>query len=198
MDGGYEGKTGGQVLAIAHNGNLSNGTMFPIVEAFGKTIDRNYAETRARWEPIDEIDPDQGRRRGAPLSLAQRRVRGLRDLGQVQPGRQRAEDARRCSSASTPARRSRTASARGEARRQSLQVRHDRQHRRAHRPRRRRGGQLLRQDTPPQEPSPERMDQDRSSRRQDRRRRSWTGGSARPATRRSGPRRTRARRSSTR
>ena len=32
----YEKKTGGSVLAIAHNGNLSNGMMFPIVEAFGK------------------------------------------------------------------------------------------------------------------------------------------------------------------
>ena len=33
------------MLAIAHNGNLSNGTMFPIVEPFtGKEIDREYAE----------------------------------------------------------------------------------------------------------------------------------------------------------
>ncbi len=40
----YEKKTGGNVLAIAHNGNLSNGTMFPIVEEFGKPIDRAYAE----------------------------------------------------------------------------------------------------------------------------------------------------------
>jgi len=31
----YEKKTGGFVLAIAHNGNLSNGEMFPIVEAAG-------------------------------------------------------------------------------------------------------------------------------------------------------------------
>jgi hypothetical protein len=46
----YEKKTGGSVLAIAHNGNLSNGTMFPIVEAFGKAIDRDYAEQRAKWE----------------------------------------------------------------------------------------------------------------------------------------------------
>ena len=40
----YERKTGGSVLAIAHNGNLSNGEMFPIVEAFGKAIDRDYVE----------------------------------------------------------------------------------------------------------------------------------------------------------
>jgi hypothetical protein len=30
----YEKKTDGNVLAIAHNGNLSNGTMFPIIESF--------------------------------------------------------------------------------------------------------------------------------------------------------------------
>ena len=39
----YEQKTGGSVLAIAHNGNLSNGLMFPIVEAFGG---RSIASTR--------------------------------------------------------------------------------------------------------------------------------------------------------
>ncbi len=50
----YEKKTGGSVLAIAHNGNLSNGTMFPIVEAFGKAIDRDYAEQRAKWERLYE------------------------------------------------------------------------------------------------------------------------------------------------
>jgi hypothetical protein len=36
----YQDKTGGRVLAIAHNGNLSNGIMFPIVESFtGKPVD---------------------------------------------------------------------------------------------------------------------------------------------------------------
>jgi hypothetical protein len=56
----YEKKTGGSVLAIAHNGNLSNGEMFPIVEAFGKAIDRNYAETRAKWERLYEITQTKG------------------------------------------------------------------------------------------------------------------------------------------
>ena len=51
----YESKTGGSVLAIAHNGNLSNGRMFPIIESFtGKPIDREYAETRAQWERLYE------------------------------------------------------------------------------------------------------------------------------------------------
>ncbi len=56
----YEKKTGGSVLAIAHNGNLSNGTMFPIVEAFGKAIDREYAETRAKWERLYEATQTKG------------------------------------------------------------------------------------------------------------------------------------------
>ena len=56
----YEEKTGGDVLAIAHNGNLSNGRMFPVVEAFGKKIDREYAETRAKWERLYEATQTKG------------------------------------------------------------------------------------------------------------------------------------------
>jgi hypothetical protein len=56
----YEKKTGGSVLALAHNGNLSNGEMFPIVEAFGKAIDREYAEQRAKWERLYEATQMKG------------------------------------------------------------------------------------------------------------------------------------------
>ncbi len=57
----YEEKTGGHVLAIAHNGNLSNGRMFPIIESFtGKPIDREYAETRALRERIYEVTQIKG------------------------------------------------------------------------------------------------------------------------------------------
>ena len=38
----YEEKTAGQVLAIAHNGNLSNGIMFPETKAFGKKVGKKY------------------------------------------------------------------------------------------------------------------------------------------------------------
>ena len=48
------------VLAIAHNGNLSNGRMFPLIEAFGKRIDREYAETRAKWERLYEATQTKG------------------------------------------------------------------------------------------------------------------------------------------
>lgn len=56
----YEKKTGGSVLAIAHNGNLSNGEMFPIVEAFRKKLDRQYAETRLKWERLYEATQTKG------------------------------------------------------------------------------------------------------------------------------------------
>ena len=48
------------MLAIAHNGNLSNGLMFPMVEAFGKKIDRQYVETRAKWERLYEVTQTKG------------------------------------------------------------------------------------------------------------------------------------------
>jgi hypothetical protein len=56
-----EQKTGSEVLAIAHNGNLSNGRMFPIIESFtGKQIDREYADNRMRWEPLYEATQMKG------------------------------------------------------------------------------------------------------------------------------------------
>jgi Protein of unknown function (DUF3604) len=56
-----EAKTGSEVLALAHNGNLSNGRMFPIIESFtGKPIDRAYAEGRMRWEPLYEATQIKG------------------------------------------------------------------------------------------------------------------------------------------
>jgi hypothetical protein len=64
----YEQKTGGEVLAIAHNGNLSNGTMFPLIESFnGKPIDREYAEQRAHWERLYETTQMKGDGETHPL-----------------------------------------------------------------------------------------------------------------------------------
>jgi len=57
----YEQKTGGKMLAIAHNGNLSNGLMFDDVTLTTKRpLDRNYAERRMRWEPIYETTQPKG------------------------------------------------------------------------------------------------------------------------------------------
>lgn len=64
----YEQNTGGQVLAIAHNGNLSNGRMFPMVESFtGKPVDREYVETRAKWERLYEATQIKGDGETHPL-----------------------------------------------------------------------------------------------------------------------------------
>jgi len=58
---GYQDRTGGRLLAIAHNGNLSNGIMFPVIESFtGKAVDLDYARTRARWEPLYEATQIKG------------------------------------------------------------------------------------------------------------------------------------------
>jgi len=57
----YEEKNGGEVLAIAHNGNLSNGRMFSLIESFtGKPVDLEYAETRAKWERLYEATQIKG------------------------------------------------------------------------------------------------------------------------------------------
>jgi hypothetical protein len=56
----YEAKTGGRVLAIPHNGNLSNGRMFELVDFEGNALDRDYAERRARFEVLQEIIQTKG------------------------------------------------------------------------------------------------------------------------------------------
>jgi len=56
----YEEKTAGQVLAIAHNGNLSNGLMFPETIAFGSKIDQEYVEARAKRERLYETTQIKG------------------------------------------------------------------------------------------------------------------------------------------
>jgi hypothetical protein len=56
----YEDKTGGWVLAIPHNGNLSNGMMFALKDMKGRTITRAYAEERFKWEPVYEVTQIKG------------------------------------------------------------------------------------------------------------------------------------------
>ncbi|MFZ9129654.1 MAG: DUF3604 domain-containing protein [Pseudomonadales bacterium] len=55
-----EDETGAKVMAIAHNGNLSNGMMFPSQTVDGEKLTSAYAETRARWEPIYEVSQVKG------------------------------------------------------------------------------------------------------------------------------------------
>jgi len=57
----YEKKTNGQAFALAHNGNLSNGWMFPIDKTYaGGKVNKNYVEQRARWEPLYEVTQIKG------------------------------------------------------------------------------------------------------------------------------------------
>ena len=64
----YESRTGGDVLAIAHNGNLANGIMFPLVEQYdGRNLDDDYVETRAKWEPLYEATQIKGDGETHPL-----------------------------------------------------------------------------------------------------------------------------------
>ena len=64
----YEQKTGGSVLAIAHNGNLSNGRMFPLIESFtNKAVDKAYAEQRAKWERLYEVTQTKGTGEAHPV-----------------------------------------------------------------------------------------------------------------------------------
>jgi hypothetical protein len=57
----YEDTTDGDVLAIAHNGNLSNGLMFPLINHVdNKPLTKEYIETRAKWEPLYEVTQIKG------------------------------------------------------------------------------------------------------------------------------------------
>jgi hypothetical protein len=56
----YEEKTLGDVLAIPHNGNLSNGLMFAVERLNGRRIKKAYAKTRAEWEPLYEVTQIKG------------------------------------------------------------------------------------------------------------------------------------------
>ena len=63
----YEDKTGGQVLAIPHNGNLSNGLMFDDKTYTGKELTKEYAQRRSRWEPLVEVTQMKGDGEAHPL-----------------------------------------------------------------------------------------------------------------------------------
>ena len=64
----YEDKTGGKVLALAHNGNLSNGLMFPMDTQYtGRKLDKTYIEQRIKWEPLYEVTQIKGDGEAHPL-----------------------------------------------------------------------------------------------------------------------------------
>jgi hypothetical protein len=57
----YEERTNGAAMAFAHNGNLSNGIMFPVDAQYtGRKLDALYVEQRGKWEPMYEITQIKG------------------------------------------------------------------------------------------------------------------------------------------
>ena len=64
----YEDTTDGQALAISHNGNLSNGWLFPLTDTYaGGKVDKEYVELRAKWEPLYEVTQIKGDGEAHPL-----------------------------------------------------------------------------------------------------------------------------------
>ena len=62
----YEEKTGGKLLAIPHNGNMSNGRMFELGTFAGGPMTREWAEARSRWEPLFELIQTKGQSESHP------------------------------------------------------------------------------------------------------------------------------------
>ena len=63
----YETETGGQVLAIPHNGNMSGGMMFALSTFAGEPLTEAWAKERARWEPLYEITQMKGDGEAHPM-----------------------------------------------------------------------------------------------------------------------------------
>lgn len=63
----YEQRTGGQVMAIPHNSNLSNGQMFALTDSIGQPMTLSYANTRSRFEPLMEVTQIKGDSESHPL-----------------------------------------------------------------------------------------------------------------------------------
>jgi hypothetical protein len=90
----YEKKTGDFVLAIPHNGNLSNGMMFAMSTLSGKTLDSNYVERRARLEPVYEITQIKGDGESHPFLSPNDEFSGyeLWDKGNLDMSQKKADD----------------------------------------------------------------------------------------------------------
>ncbi len=63
----YHERIGGEVLAISHNSNASNGLMFPAAMRDGRRIDKAYADARRHWEPLIEVTQIKGDSESHPM-----------------------------------------------------------------------------------------------------------------------------------
>ncbi len=156
----WEEKTGGKLLAIPHNGNLSNGRMFALSTFAGDPMSKAWADERQKWEPLFEAIQMKGQSESHPsLSTTDEFAVNyeLWDRGNlIQTPKTPGHDP-------VPVR-ARGAQERAEGgagpRRQPLQVRHGRRHRYPQRPGRSGGEQLLRASFPAPSPRADRWDED--------------------------------------
>jgi len=63
----YEDKTNGKILAIPHNGNLSNGRMFSLADFNNHPMTKAYADIRSSWEPLVETTQFKGDSESHPI-----------------------------------------------------------------------------------------------------------------------------------
>ena len=63
----YERNTGGEVLAIPHNPNMSGGHMFKRKDSQGRPFNKDYALTRSHYEPLVEVTQTKGDSEAHPL-----------------------------------------------------------------------------------------------------------------------------------
>jgi hypothetical protein len=85
----YEETTGGDVLALAHNGNVSNGIMFPVDAQYtGRKLDALYVKERIKWEPMYEITQIKGDGEAHPYLSPNDEFAdyGTWDIGNLKPG----------------------------------------------------------------------------------------------------------------
>jgi len=62
----WEKTTGGKLLAIPHNGNLSNGRMFALTTFAGAPLSKAWADERQKWEPLFEAIQMKGQSESHP------------------------------------------------------------------------------------------------------------------------------------
>jgi hypothetical protein len=77
----YEKATGGRVLSIPHNSNLSNGLMFEMTMPGGGPMTAAYAKRRARLEPVVEITQIKGDSESHPYLSPNDEFAGYGDAG---------------------------------------------------------------------------------------------------------------------